>query len=1206
MPVLRSLGPAYEPELHGRHAAVLLRVLTDDTKNPAKNIALSGHYGSGKSSVILGVQDGLTEKKIGWVNLSLSSLGIDDTKRARIQKDGSLAPLTNLIQKEIVKQLLYRKAPADMPGSRYFRIDTFRHWPAALWSAVAAVAFFVVAVLLGVVPRVEKVGPKALFAPAWAPWMMVVAIAVLVGGVSFFAMKALQSRIRVESVSAGGAAVKLSAKTNSYFDEYLDEIVYFFQRTKTRVAIFEDLDRFKDPHIFETLRELNTVLNNSEQIKERPVRFVYAVRDSIFEQLDHTDISQADGGDESAVLASTRETAPASNRTKFFDLVIPMVPFLTHRSARDLVAQEFAESAEQPDAALVNVVGAHLTDMRLIRNIRNEFEIYRASILGPNGLKGLTADRLFAMMVYKNIHLEDFEAIRHGESRIDDAHRAFRDMVKSQTAHQAALSKKALAQAASSTHWDKRAKTAGERLQTSLSVLVRVTRRQGQPVLQVQGENYELTSLTAGSFWEALFETRENVPIIVPGQGTIANISFDELITLSGEGAAGLDAAVKADITQLERISRTALETKDFVSKATMAQLMARTDLTMSIDDGEQNLDQIVSSLVSPLARDLIAKGYIDENFTLYCSDFHAIAISVTAMNFILHCVQPDVADYRFRFDDPASIDAVEKETDTRFLDGESVFNIEVFDYYLNTNPTKLEKALEKLVIGVGDDPSFVDAYLQDGAEQGELIALLAPAWSGIFVHLIESSPIAETDLTALVDAAVRNAERSVVYGTSVKVTKFLAGHYREMEAFAGDVTAEQAAGLAMTLATLGVEIGDLRALGGTQRVAVVAAGLYPITRSNLLSASAGSPLALDALKAAHPEVYEHVLAHLHAYLDVLANNEPTIAEPGQFAAVLADVLGAEASLLESVAVRASEHCEISELADIDETAWPAVVASGRFEPTAVNVSQFANEFEVTEDLAKNLANHNLINAGDLELDARLALAYALAESQHLTEDDTVRLIGQLDLPDGLAPDQLAETGKTIVPALLKAELVPDTAETYECISDSDYAFRESYFAASTALATYVTELALSKDDIAKLFRNRHVATDVKRAIAADVAFVRDRLSRVGAIVICEWADRGQTTSVELLTELARADAPAERILGLLEPHLATIDLAALDQILSALGDEYEPLTRHGRHRPKLKARPGTEQLLDELKRRDRVSTYSPAFLGGIKVNMRH
>jgi len=229
VPVLRGLGPMYEEDLHGRHAAVLLKVLTDGSEIAATNVALAGHYGSGKSSVIRGVQDGLDKRKINWVNLSLSSLGIDDTKRARIQEDGTLPPLTNLIQKEILKQLLYRKAPADMPGSRYFRIDSFRPWPAAIWGAVATVGFFVITVLLGLVNRVAKMGPQTIVTShGWVPWAIVGGLGVFVGVIWFLILRTLLSRVRVESVSAGKVALKLSAKENSYFDEYLDEIVYFF------------------------------------------------------------------------------------------------------------------------------------------------------------------------------------------------------------------------------------------------------------------------------------------------------------------------------------------------------------------------------------------------------------------------------------------------------------------------------------------------------------------------------------------------------------------------------------------------------------------------------------------------------------------------------------------------------------------------------------------------------------------------------------------------------------------------------------------------------------------------------------------------------------------------------------------------------------------------------------------------------------------
>ncbi|MEV5695253.1 hypothetical protein [Micromonospora globbae] len=1210
MPVLRSLGPKYEENLHGRHAAVLLKVLADRSASAATNIALAGHYGSGKSSVIRGVQAGLDKRKINWVNLSLSSLGIDDTKRARIQQDGTLPPLTNLIQKEIVKQLLYRKAPADMPGSRYFRIDSFRPWPAAIWGGAIAVGFFVIAVLLGLVNRVKTMGPQALVTSHdWVPWITVGALGVFLGVIWFLGSRALQSRVRVESVSAGGAAVKLSAKENSYFDEYLDEIVYFFQKTKTQVAIFEDLDRFRDPHIFETLRELNTVLNNSEQIKSRPVRFVYAVRDSIFEQLKVDAASDGDADadtDATAHRASALESAPSANRTKFFDLVVPMVPFITHRSARDLLAAEFAESDERPSTELVNLVGGHLTDMRLIRNIRNEFEIYRASVLGEKGLKGLTADRLFAMMVYKNLHLEDFEAIRLGTSKIDEAHQAFRDMVKYQTGHQAAVSKQALDRVASNALWDKHAKAAGERLQKALPIVCRAARLGGEPVFQYESKHYALSELTSGDLWRSLHETRKGVQVVQPGYRGV-NLSFDDVIALVGDGAASLDDVVEADVARLQRAARAALETKDFVAKATMAQLMARTDLVMPTDSGvERNLDAIVADLVSPLAHDLLAKGYIDENFTLYCSDYHGIAISVSAMNFILHCVQTDRADHRFRFDEAASIDAVEKEMGTRFLDGESIFNLEVFDHYLPTRPQRLDKALDKLVMRAGTDSSFIDAYLTDGASRELFVSQLTPRWKGAFVHLVENAPIDVATAVTLVNAAVRSADRDVDYESSLRVAEFLSEHYAQMQAFVGTVETSKAADVTVLVRRLGAQVSDLAVLGDAQRKAVVAASLYPVTRANLSAAlGEGTPLALDVVKATNAVVYEHILNNLDSYLHAREENEVTVDASKEFIAVLNDVAGAAETAVLPVAKGASESCEVADLEELDDTAWTAVVSANRFAPTVWNVSQFVAKFGVSKELVKTLNSLDLTEAEVVEEESRYDLGYALAHAENLDPAARVRLVEQLQLPSGLNPERLTDAGLQLLPALLAAELVPDAAETYACVSGSPFAVREEYFAASKDLASYVCELPLSSDDLPKIMRSRRVAPAVKRAIADDAEYVHGRLSRQGAIAICEWAAKGNIVSAELLVRLSEAGAPAEHILSLLEPHLSDIELPVLDQILLALGDEYEPLTRVGHHRPKLKERDGTEELLDELKRRGRVSSFRPAAFGGIRVNMR-
>src|SRR5690554_7634597 len=89
-------------------------------------------------------------------------------------------------------------------------------------------------------------------------------------------------RINISHLSAGSATVTLDEKSPTFFDQYLDEIVYFFEVSRRNIVVIEDIDRFEDSLIFETLRSLYILLNSAPQIK-RPIRFIYAIKDSIFE-----------------------------------------------------------------------------------------------------------------------------------------------------------------------------------------------------------------------------------------------------------------------------------------------------------------------------------------------------------------------------------------------------------------------------------------------------------------------------------------------------------------------------------------------------------------------------------------------------------------------------------------------------------------------------------------------------------------------------------------------------------------------------------------------------------------------------------------------------------------------------------------------------------------------------------------------------------
>tara|TARA_R110002051_G_scaffold144694_2_gene217558 strand:+ start:35256 stop:35885 length:630 start_codon:yes stop_codon:yes gene_type:complete len=186
----------------------------------------------------------------------------------------------NRIQQEIVKQLLYREYPCKTPGSRFRRIERFRWWRAvgisALLGFIVAVAFL----MTGWTAQIASVFALYVDFGAWAHpviWGVATLISLAVSWLFY-------GKLHIRQFSAGAATITLNDSSVSYFDQYLDEIVYIFEVSKRDVVIFEDIDRFNDSHIFETLRALNTLLNVSPQIK-KPIRFIYAIKDSIFDPI---------------------------------------------------------------------------------------------------------------------------------------------------------------------------------------------------------------------------------------------------------------------------------------------------------------------------------------------------------------------------------------------------------------------------------------------------------------------------------------------------------------------------------------------------------------------------------------------------------------------------------------------------------------------------------------------------------------------------------------------------------------------------------------------------------------------------------------------------------------------------------------------------------------------------------------------------------
>jgi hypothetical protein len=335
------------------------KALTFAFENPRiKNIALTGPYGSGKSSIIKTFEKNNNYK---FLNISLASF-----------KDDADSVNTILIERSILQQMLYGTDANTLPYSRFKRI-TIPSQP--LFKALLIVTWAIAAFFL--YRYRNDIFPLASY--SWIPLVdFVISIPVVIISDIYKA----SFGISLKKISLTNAEIETGETSeNSILNRHLDEIVYFFEVTSYDVVVIEDLDRFGEPEIFVKLREINKLVNDNNFHKTRhPIKFLYAVKDDMFVH---------------------------KNRAKFFDFIIPVVPIINSSNSLDKMQERLREldSATKINTQFLREVSLYIDDLRLIHNIFNEFIIYYEHLKSES----LDVSKLLAMMIYKNVYPNDFE-----------------------------------------------------------------------------------------------------------------------------------------------------------------------------------------------------------------------------------------------------------------------------------------------------------------------------------------------------------------------------------------------------------------------------------------------------------------------------------------------------------------------------------------------------------------------------------------------------------------------------------------------------------------------------------------------------------------------------------------------------------------------------------------------------------------------------
>ncbi len=1178
--VVLDLSPRYEPKVHKVYVDILEDALRGKGKDEpqANNIALSGSYGVGKSSILDEVK---RRHKKQTISISLATLGFPEETSSTDPANTT----TNIIQKEIVKQILYSEHPAKMSGSQYRRVAkaqklrTLGH--AIFIGFTLTLVFFVVGwatQIKGLIPDIPHIG-NSIYVTLAICWLV---LATLV----FWVLYEIHNRFHIEQLSADKAGFTLSAGTATFFDEYLDEIVYFFEvADKCDIVIFEDIDRFGDHEIFETLRSLNTILNTAKQLKGRNIRFIYAVKDSIFE---------SEAPKHKKYKDAAKDEVTRANRTKFFNLIIPVVPFVTHTSARNLMDEVMRDTNHKVSSGLIDLVARHIPDMRLIKNIRNEFVIFKNQILDKGNLN-LDQNGMFAIVSYKNVHLKDFELARFGESNLDMVYQAYRNIVNSSTM--------SLNSAISGYENELRtlssAKNKGNEFGTKLvEDVARTMARSGgtRVAYQYQGAVVTDEEVLTDDFWNKLAEDTSAVTVTYRDQYSTSrsfDVTHNELVKVVGDS---LDAEKwkKDERQRLNKLIDEAKKDVEFLRSADMRELYNRP----KFKHDKKSFGEVLGEyLKSELAIELVREGYIDRNFTLYTSVFNGTRVSANAMNFIMKNIDSGVIDASFELTDDDVKSLVRERPD--IINQKTAYNINLVDYLLVNEIEKAGKVINQLTQNSAKEQSFINAYLESGNKKREFIAALTGRWPSIFTHLVSPDmPLSDKDRVVLVDTALRNMSSSVSYGTDNTLKDFVERNYTELDVLRSTKTmANQAVEIAALFNHATVEIDDLAPLGESVKSTVVSVEAYKINRANILLALGDQKhsLSLNDIKSTSDVVYHHILDDVASYLKALEPEEQTITAADHFSPIILEILSADSGSLDVIVERSNPSCIVESLPNLSSDTWRILAKHKRFPASVENVNAYIGQIGVDEAIASLLAEGGAISAVE---GADEAVKIALAEkilpaSGHIPSAELrANIAASLKLENPLAGDLIPSEGGELVGWLIDKRIVADDAETFTHIDANDTDGLLFAIGKSVEFKNFMSTTEINASNVDKALHSDIVPNTVKNVITKNFT---DYTSNASKDVLESAARYAVEDNCELLlstvARLASDGVSAQLIVQLLQSHLTNITLADIIPILTSLGGEYKVLTERSYKSPKFTKDDVHRKLLECMQRLDTVST---------------
>jgi len=356
-----------------------------------KNVAISGAYSSGKSSILETYKSKCKEYR--FIHISLAHFRTPEQENM----ESEVTVKESVLEGKILNQLIHQIPAKNIPQTKFkvkkdvsFKCLILLTTFASLFMA-SVVYLFTTHRLTDFLFKLPEGWLKNKIAFFFSPYMNIIATLICATCslvLIYLLIKVQMNKSIFHKISLQGTEIEIfEDNDDSYFDKYLNEVLYLFEKIDADVIVFEDMDRFNANGIFERLHEVNTLVNIHRKKNHRstykPLRFFYLLRDDIFVSKD---------------------------RTKFFDYIIPVVPVVDNSNSFEQLLKLLNEGnlLDNFDQSFLQGLSLYIDDMRILKNIYNEFIIY----INRLNTTDLNWNKMLAIISYKNLFPRDFSDLQ--------------------------------------------------------------------------------------------------------------------------------------------------------------------------------------------------------------------------------------------------------------------------------------------------------------------------------------------------------------------------------------------------------------------------------------------------------------------------------------------------------------------------------------------------------------------------------------------------------------------------------------------------------------------------------------------------------------------------------------------------------------------------------------------------------------------------